>query len=440
MARHPLPDRLHVLIDGAPVGHVERAGIDGSRLSFVQDLHQWRNTVPLSLSMPRFASGAGDQPHRQTFHYLSGLLSDDEAVLRRAASDAFVSHRNPFAMLMLLGEDCAGAVQFATEEGLGRLATGTFVRMGDGEIARRLAALRRDPAAQRLAGDRGRFALAGAQAKTAFAFLDGDWGVPSGAVPTTHIFKTPHDRLPGLVENEHFCLKLLAAAGLPAAKAEILRFEHETALVVERFDRGRGQASMSRLHQEDFCQALGVHPARKYQNEGGPGVMAIMDVLARSADAEADRTTFMDLFAANFLLGGSDAHAKNFTLMLGPERRGPRLAPAYDVASILPYAKRWEDVKMAMKVGDRYRFAEVGRRDWGKMAARCGRDPEAEVARLLDLAERLPDLAAATAEACRREDAWHPALDGLVDLIAGHCRRVAEAFATPAPRAARFHR
>ena len=206
------------------------------------------------------------------------------------------------------------------------------------EVAERLRDLRADTTAWLGRSFTGQFSLAGAQAKTALLQRDGRWGVPSGATPTTHILKPAVAGLDDHDLNEHLCLDAARRAGLIAARTRIERFGEETAVVVTRYDRIATGGAIRRVHQEDLCQALGIPPTRKYQNEGGPGPVQIVRLLRgamRPTAAEDAVRRFADALAWNWLIAGTDAHAKNYSLLLaGPEAR---LAPLYDIASALPY-------------------------------------------------------------------------------------------------------
>ena len=186
-------------------------------------------------------------------------------------------------------------------------------------IAERLRALREDHSAWRIPRDTGQFSLAGAQPKTALLFENKKWGVPSGRVPTTHILKPPSGEFDGHAENEHFCLELARALGLPVVDSRIMHFKDEVAIVVERYDRVRIAGGLRRVHQEDMCQALGIPPTRKYQNEGGPGIRDIVDLLSDVLDElqREDIATFLDSVVYNWLIAGTDAHAKNYALLIG---------------------------------------------------------------------------------------------------------------------------
>jgi serine/threonine-protein kinase HipA len=259
-------------------------------------------------------------------------------------------------------------------------------------IAERLKTLREDHAAWRLPRDTGQFSLAGAQPKTALLREDGRWGIPSGRTPTTHILKPPTGGFGGHAENEHFCLALARAVGLPAAASQVLRFRDETAIAVERYDRLRSGKQVLRVHQEDVCQALGAMPTKKYQNEGGPGVTEIVELLrTHSSDRQEDVRSFIGAVGFNWLIAGTDAHAKNYSLLIAAGSR-VRLAPLYDVASILPY----DDIdlhkaKLAMKIGGEYQLLLIGLRRWQKLTREVRIDADELVERLGAMARQLPD-------------------------------------------------
>lgn len=243
-----------------------------------------------------------------------------------------------------------------------------------------------------LAGDAGQLSLAGAQPKTALLFDGQRWGVPSGRTATSHILKPALPNLEGHVENEHVCLNLARAFGMPAARSEARMFGDQQAIVVERYDRvdirTMADAQMFtsfaetvpvyRVHQEDLCQALSLHPSRKYQSDGGPGPAEVVGLLRsvvsagqpRSKEAAASRavsaivedvTTFRDALIFNWLIGGTDAHAKNYSLLLGG-RGLVRLAPLYDIATALVYPHLDPmKARMAMRIGGEYRLEHIGR-------------------------------------------------------------------------------
>jgi serine/threonine-protein kinase HipA len=287
--------------------------------------------------------------------------------------------------------------------------------------------LRDDHAAWRLPRDTGQFSLAGAQPKTALLLQGKRWGIPSGRIPTTHILKPPTGHFNGHAENEHVCLALARNLGLPAAQSKVIRFENEIAIVIERYDRQPRGNEIARIHQEDICQALGMMPTRKYQNEGGPGAADIVELLRNSStDRQADVTTFVDALGLNWLIAGTDAHAKNYALLLGAGPR-VRLAPLYDVASLLPYDEfDSKKLKLAMTIGGEYRLRQIGLRQWQKLARDTRLDADELIARLRSMAQQLPDAANDARRRARAEGLDKAIIDRLtVRLIerAGECEK-----------------
>ena len=407
----------------------------------------WRtreDAIPLSLSMPLAAQEHG---HKPVSAFLWGLLPDNEVVLRRWGQRFQVSARNAFALIANVGEDCAGAVQFVRTERLDAvLGCGPMqVEWLDDEgIAERLRLLREDRGAWRGPSDTGQFSLSGAQAKTAFLLEGERFGIPSGRTPTTHILKPPLREFPGHVENEHFCMALARELGLATAVSEVRRFGNELAIVVTRYDRARtaeiaaaaaaraaaaaaraaregdvaaaaaaaaasaeaaalGELAESqpilRLHQEDTCQALAIEPTSKYQNEGGPSPGQIAELLRGSSSSPMeDVAAFVDALGYNWIIAGTDAHAKNYSLLLAA-RGQVRLAPLYDLASALPYPSlELPRLRLAMKIGSTYRIRDIQGRHWRALCQALRIDESETIGRIDAIAagaeDRVGDLGA----------------------------------------------
>lgn len=417
---------LAVLLDDRPIGRLRADRHGHPQFAYDDDYRADPAATPLSLALPLAAERHdGDT----VAAVLWGILPDSDRVLRRWAETFHVSARNPLALLAHVGEDCAGAVQFIRAERLDDWRdepVGMIRWLTESEVAARLSHLREDGSAGREAGDAGQFSLAGAQPKTALYFAHDThrWGVPSGRIPTSHILKPPSGEYAGYAHNEHFCLQLARLAGLPAATSSVARFGDEIAICVERYDRVFHDGALRRVHQEDFCQALGVFPHRKYQNEGGPAPADLAGVLRRhSTRADADVATLFRALAFNWMVAGSDAHAKNYSLLLGAGG-GVRLAPLYDLSSAHPYpALGLRKIKLAMKIGAHYRWWEIGPRDWRESARQLGVDEEGALATVGDLARRLPDQASSLARAAHEDGLDRAVLDRLVDGIAAAAAR-----------------
>lgn len=423
-----MTDTLLVILDDAVAGRLSRAR--GGRLSFSYD-EEYRvraDATALSLSMPLQVASHGD---RVVTPWLWGLLPDNEAVLRRWARHFHASASSPFSLLSTpVGEDCAGAVRFVApaelDRALGR--PGEIAWLSDEQVAERLRELREDSTDWLGRSFTGQFSLAGAQAKTALFFKDGRWGVPSGSTPTTHMLKPAVAGLDDHDLNEHLCLDAARRAGLIAVRTEIARFGDETAVVVARYDRVM-RDTVLRVHQEDLCQALGVPPIRKYQSEGGPGVASVSKLLGEvmAPDiAEEAVWRFADALIWNWLIAGTDAHAKNYSLLLAGTQI--RLAPLYDIASALPYGTHERKLRFAMKLGGDYRVYPRHNR-WPAAARDLGLDGEALMTRVRELADVVTDAFADAAKAPDVTALERELPDRLLDLLSDRvlrCRSVLE--------------
>lgn len=413
-----MTDELITLLGGQIAGRLQPR--TRGRLTFVYE-QSWReadDAYPLSLSMPL---AAREHDHKVTEAFLWGLLPDNEQILDRWARKFQVSPRNVFALIGHVGEDCAGAVQFVTPERLAAIQSGAadcVEWLTTKDIAERLRMLREDHAIWRLPSDRGQFSLAGAQPKTALIFDNDRWGVPSGRIPTTHILKPPTGQFSGHAENEHICLALARACGLPVAISRVIRFDDEISIVIDRYDRVRSGNQLVRVHQEDICQALGVMPTRKYQNEGGPGIKEIVELLRiHSSARDEDIRTFVHAVGFNWLVAGTDAHAKNYSLLISGEPR-VRLAPFYDIASILPYKEfDVQKVRLSMKVGGEYRLRDIGLREWQKLAREIRFDEDELIAALRMMARQLPDQIRTASAQAHEEGLAKPIIDRLAAAL-----------------------
>ena len=395
---------LVALLDGKEVGRLHNDARGRLTLVYDSDWREARDAYPVSLSMPLAAEEHGPSAVQS---FLWGLLPDNERVLDRWAKKFQVSARNVFALISHVGEDCAGTIQFVTPDRLEVLRSGVDDKvewLDEAAIAKRLQALREDHAAWRLPRDTGQFSLAGAQPKTALLLQKNRWGLPSGRIPTTHILKPPTGHFDGHAENEHICLRLARKLGLPVAETKVMRFEREIAIVIERYDRQFSGNQIVRVHQEDICQARGILPTKKYQNEGGPAPADIVELLRTySTDSGDDLDTFVNALGFNWLIAGTDAHAKNYSLLLAS---GPtvRLAPLYDIASILPYDDvDFQKMKLAMKIGGEYKLSLIGLREWQKFARETRFNADKVIAGLTSLAEQLPDNATDVCSAAQVE-------------------------------------
>jgi serine/threonine-protein kinase HipA len=412
---------LAVLMRGAVAGRLRQDARGELLFEYAATWRESLRSYPLSISMPLGQWEHGDAIVRP---WLEGLLPDNDALLARWGRLFGVSPRNPFALLGHIGEDCAGAVQFVAMERADEILgeqDPPVEWLSEADVAERLREMRMRELGERHPTDPGSFSLAGAQAKTALLLENGRWGVPSGRVPTTHILKPPAGDYQGFAENEHLCLRLANALGIPAAQSEVSRFGDEVAIVVERYDRLRADGRWTRVHQEDFCQALSVTPRNKYQSDGGPGIAAIFQVLRRhSAEPVRDGNTLLRSIALNWAIGGTDAHAKNYSVLIAPGQ--VRLAPLYDLISVLPYPKQVppRKAKLAMRIGGEYALWKIDRRHWERLGDEIGIGAEAAVQQVRDLVARVPDAIATVTAAARAKGMDHPIVDTLQTKVTEH--------------------
>lgn len=410
MARRSRTQTLTLWANGVHVGRWTVTARGGMELHYTPAWMASALGRPLSLSLP---FGLGDEPLKgpAVEHYFENLLPDSAAMRKRVAERFRTGSVEAFALLGAIGRDCVAALQFLPEgaqpEGDDRVEG---VEVDDAAIERHLLEMvtpgrfgaARDP------DDDFRISLAGAQEKDAFLRWNGRWMKPRGASPTTHIFKLPLGLAGGRqadfgtsVDNEWLCLKLLAAFGLPAARAEMASFGSQRVLVVERFDRAVSSDGkrLLRLVQEDFCQATGTSPLVKYEAEGGPGLESLFTLLQQSVNAERDLRTLMASQVLFWMLRAPDGHAKNFSIHLLAGGRY-RLTPLYDIMSAYPALgdgpNQWSprELKLAMALVGKNRHYEVERiqrRHFNSTARRFGFGASAEPV-LQELIARTPEV------------------------------------------------
>ncbi|MEO5794143.1 MAG: type II toxin-antitoxin system HipA family toxin [Rhodoferax sp.] len=411
-----MPGQLDVYLFEHLVGHL--AQVNG-RLNFryTPDWLAHSGARALSHSLPLQATPFDDHATRPFF---AGLLPEGDK--RKLVAQALqVSRQNDFGLLDGIGGECAGAVTLMEPgQALPALQNPPAVRwLDDGQLLRLLDEMPQRPM---LAGEDGlRLSLAGAQDKLPVLADGKRIGLPLLGTPSTHIIKPLIAGIDGSVHNEGFCMALARAMGLDVAPASVRQIEGRPYLLVTRYDRVPGTAAdttPTRLHQEDFCQALGVPPETKYQNEGGPGLPDAFALLRSTTRPSALHVLkLLDAVVFNALVGNHDAHAKNFSLL--HTARGTVLAPLYDLLCTAAYPRLTD--KMAMKIGSKYKFSEVQTRHWTQFAEAAGLSPALVKKRILEMADRLPTLARTTLAAMELQGNGHAVLGEIVGLVGQRC-------------------
>ena len=364
-------------VGSSKVGMYSREPTGATSFRYDPDWLSSDKAFSISVSMPltdRTWSGEG------VTSYFDGLLPDDRTVREKIAVRERADSAGIFDLLAVLGRDCVGALRFVPE-GLdpGDPANMEYRPVSDDEIAARIAALETTPLGVGVDEDDFRISIAGVQEKTAFLQVDNQWQLPLGPTPTSHIFKPAMKKGPTGADfsdtpwNEWLCLELCRALGLESAKAEVLMFDDKPVIAIERFDRVWQEGVLYRLPQEDMCQALGVPPARKYQSDGGPGIVDVLEFLNGAIVPYEERMAFMKAQVVFWLLAAIDGHAKNFSISLSPG--GYRLTPLYDVISASPWPEFPDQkIKLAMALGNKnhYRLNQIQVRHFYQTGQRAG--------------------------------------------------------------------
>lgn len=292
-------EKLRVVLNGTVVGMLEKHA--GGAMSFVYQ-EEWlaqAGARAISLSLP-----LQPEPFRGdvVYNFFDNLLPDSELIRSRIQARFRTTTKQPFDLLASIGSDCVGAIQLYPEHAeVAPAKQVNAVPVSDEEIEQLLQGYREAPLGMGPDSDDFRISLAGAQEKTALLWFDNQWCRPEGSTPTSHIIKLPIGHiaynnldLSESCENEWLCLRIAEQFGLPVAQTQLARFGEQRVLIVERFDRrwSRDNSWLIRLPQEDFCQALGIPPALKYEADGGPGIVAAMELLLGSQQATLARSRY----------------------------------------------------------------------------------------------------------------------------------------------------
>lgn len=338
-----------IWFDDLAVGQVDVAADGSLYLRYADRWLQTTGAFPLSVTMPLRAD---PYPSDIISPWLANLLPEEEQlqVLTRSLG---LDQADILAVLSAIGGDTAGALSFgaSTDRALWAYTPlTTFYDTADPRLAleRHFEDLGRRPF---LVGEEGvRQSLAGGQKKSALAVLGPDGApvlrfpqegdvlaIPLNGAPSTLIVKPDNPNLPGITENEVWCLRMAQVIGIEAVQTTILQSSKRTAIGVLRYDRRVGRSGqLLRLHQEDFAQANGLPPGRKYERGTLPGLDLKTLIETGRHVCASDALALLDQVIFNILVANTDAHAKNYSLIL-PVGAAPRLAPLYDVSTVLSW-------------------------------------------------------------------------------------------------------
>ena len=413
-----MAETLDVLLDGRRAAVIVRDG-PRSGLRYTPEYAADPVATPLSVTMP-VASPGRIYPLGQAAVWATGLLSDNPAVLSAQRRRFAAATTSAFDMLATpMGLDCAGAVQFcppeATDSALGR--EGGVDWLDQAELDALIAGIAVGAAAAQPGRAVGHFSLAGAQDKTALVRSAGQWGIPWGVEPTTRIVKPAVAGYADQAVVEHICMDAAARLGLTAARTAVETISRVQCLIAVRYDRAATpDGRQRRIHQEDICQAP-PPPAKKYQAEGGPSPKQIAALIRRhSTFPDRDAAAFRDAIIYNWAIVGTDAHAKNYSLIL--DGNSAALAPLYDIASLLPYRPDRDDrpgIELAMTIGGHQTLRDAdSRHAWHAAAHDLGLDADETAVKAADIAARTPEAIAEAIAALHLDYSISPSAERLL--------------------------
>jgi len=380
---------LDVYIEGHHAGRLARDSADRTVFTYLDGYAQSGSSTPLSLSMPKRQA---EHANSATNRWIENLLPENEDTRTAIARKFDARATDAFSLLHYVGLDVAGAVQFVPE-GETIVRDGELIPWSATRVAAEIDRLHSNPAHIDPDFEIGRWSLAGQHGKFALARVDGRWVEPTGSQASTHIFKVGMDHRAHSDIAEFVTMRAAKNMGLLVSDVDLLEFDGRLAVAVKRYDRIERDGKVVRLHQEDFCQALGISSASKYQSDGGPALRDIEMLLRANVTPEHRERSIVEfarLQAFNMVVGNTDAHGKNGSLLL----RGSqvRLAPAYDLISaafVWAPANVWFKGKMAMKFGGDYRTRGLDAHSAAKAANDLGVDPDEYVSAVSDFAAQV---------------------------------------------------
>lgn len=356
--------RLSVLWDGELAGYITPARNGGLTFAYARS---WLESVdrPISLSLP-CSDKSFDEA--RSIAFFENLLPEGEQY-QELCSKARLSPRDIYGFLEHYGKECAGAIVVANEWEADEPLQNMSYRDVTEELEYSLAEDILHPQTNLISKMGTRLSIAGAQNKLPVLWKDGRFFVPEtdSFAPTNAILKPASSLFPDLHKNELFCMRLARAVGLEVSDASLVSFGKHLAYVVKRYDRVETENGTRRLHQEDFCQALGVNRVHKYEENKGPGFADCGRILLRPevVDAAGARDNLIRCALFNYLIGNCDAHAKNFSL-IHEKDAGIRLAPFYDLVSTRAYPNI--SPRFAMAIGKAWEYEEVNKDSWRRFA------------------------------------------------------------------------
>ena len=358
--------KLNVFFGNTKAGSLESTENRGVIFIYDENYLINKNSVPLSASLPLQRE---EFSQKQCIPFFSGLLPEEDS-RKKIADYLHISETSTLKLLEALGGECAGLISILSEEDSLSVETSykldskNYELLDYNRLSEFIEKINTRPLIK--ADDKLRLSLAGAQEKLALTKINGEWYLPLNGAPSTHILKPSRTgSLSSLAQNEYICMKLAKKFGLAVPDVDLLNIAGKDIFVVERYDRLKETNTIQRLHQEDFCQALGIMSTSKYQNDGGPGIADIFNTILKVCTVPAlESQKFLRYVLFNYLMGNCDSHGKNYSLLYKNNR--VELSPLYDVVSTIIYSGLTE--KLSMKIGKQYEIQKVSKEDFSLLA------------------------------------------------------------------------
>lgn len=416
-----MAEELLVLLYGDVVGVLRRDDA-GQDPSFTY-LPEYVRDGSVALSARLAIAKTPYQPERVA-PFLAGLLPENRDTREQWARRLGTVEDDMFAMLSSMGWDCPGAVQFCLPEDQERLSEreSSYEPLDEAAIAQRLRNLAENPASWTMPHEH--WSLGGQQEKFALASLPSGWHEARGGAATTHIVKPGIKALHHQALVEHVTMAAAAMLDIDIAATRLMRFEDQWAIVVDRFDRLSGdQGTVLRLHQEDFCQALGRLPDRKYESRGGPTLADLVRTVGQqSSNRDDDILALADFLIINVIAGAPDGHSKNISMLRTPGLNW--IAPLYDLATGLVYDTDRVERSVAVSVGGERQLARIYAKQWSKAAKVLGLPEEAVRARVAQLAAGFTDAYQAALTAVGDAPGADEVAERSLPVLKAHCEQI----------------
>lgn len=412
-----MAETLNVYWGTKLAGRLRQGDKAGFEFQYASEWISDADAIPVSIRLPLRLEPFDDDACRIFFANLLPETTTRALITRKLG----ISESNDFKLLEALGGECAGALSILPE-GQQASEQGSYEPLPREELDLMIEQMPQNPLL--VAHDDLRLSLAGAQQKIPVFYEGGNFYLPHGSFPSSHILKPAIQGFEGIVENEAFCMELARQAGIPVPASMIIQGKHPFYLI-ERYDRrSDDEGKLSRLHQEDFCQALGYSYGRKYEADGGPGLKECFGLITEHGTQPAlDKMTMLRWVVFNFLIGNCDAHAKNLSMLI--RREDYRLSPFYDLLSTRAYGQL--SPKFAMRIGKQSRADWVLKEHWERLAEEAGVGAKAVLDLCGEMGEKVPELARPLAAAFSSEHGAKETLDKILMNISSLAKKTLKA-------------